>query len=156
MTLRTKNHANKTSVNQLLVRAACTAIAMIFHHRIKLPSLIISHTTQGTHDIQHLEVDANSSTIEVCCPVHQDSTALGCFTVALHWDKNTPPTYKAVYKIHHLDERRTFKFNDFHTQSIHVYDIGANLLPRRYAEVTHRFQENSTVDTSTQKGTVKQ
>lgn len=94
---------------------------------------------------------ANSSTVEVTCHYaasSKGSTAVGCFVMVLYWDKDTPPTYRAVYKTQLSDDQTTFSIDILNIKSISVYDIESNLLPGRYAADTvrlHSYEDSESI-----------
>ena len=89
---------------------------------------------QDTHDIQSVEVDVGLEMVEISC--HRRSTAIGCLMVALHWDRDTPPMYRAVHKCHPSDEETRFKFD---IESTHFYEIRSNQIPGIYPAVSKRL-----------------
>lgn len=115
---------------------------------------------QGTHDIQSTSVElvVNSSKLEmldISChyaATSRGSTAVGCFMIALHWNRDTPPLYRALYKTQPSDEETRFTFNGFDIKSMHIYEIECNLLPGRFPAITKKFQVNNEVDSSVYKG----
>ena len=105
-----------------------------------------SHSLQGTHDIQKMEVVVNSSMVEVTCyyaASSRGSTAVGCFVMVLYWNRDTPPKYRAVYKTQLSDDQTTFSIDVLDIKSISVYDIESNLLPGQYTADTVHFNLDS-------------
>ena len=72
--------------------------------------------------------------------VTREATTVGCFMVALGWDRAAPPLYRAVYREDNLQMNSTITIREDGRHYANFYEIKRNQFPRKYPALTETLE----------------